>query len=148
MKYLALDVGDRWIGAAVGDSDVRIATPIGVIERRSLQQDLSVLGEIVQKFGVDQLIVGLPRNMDETVGPQAQSVQVYADKIAQRLSLPLTLWDERLTTIDATARLAATGSPTQTSRGLRRGKKSRRTLDAIAASVILQDYLDTIENKP
>ncbi len=136
MKYLALDVGDRRVGAAIGNSDLRVATPIQVVERRSLEQDAQAFSDIVSKYGVDQLIVGLPRNMDETVGPQAAIVRAYAEKIAQALNLPLTLWDERLTTIDATARLASTGA---------HGKKSRRTLDAIAASVILQDYLDSQE---
>lgn len=138
MKYLALDVGDRRIGVAIGGSDLRIATPIDVIERRTLEQDTHAFTEIAAKYSVDQLIVGLPRNMDESVGPQAESVRAYAEKIAQALSLPLTLWDERLTTIDASARIASTGA---------HGKKSRRTLDAIAASVILQDYLDSQETK-
>lgn len=138
MKYLALDVGDRRIGVAIGGSDLRIATPIDVIERRTLEQDTHAFTEIAAKYSVDQLIVGLPRNMDESVGPQAESVRAYAEKIARALSLPLTLWDERLTTIDASARIASTGA---------HGKKSRRTLDAIAASVILQDYLDSQEKK-
>ncbi len=138
MKYLALDVGERRVGVAIGGSDLRIATPIDVIERRSLEQDTHAFNEIAAKYSVDQLIVGLPRNMDESVGPQAESVQAYAEKIAQALNLPLTLWDERLTTVDATARIASTGA---------HGKKSRRTLDAIAASVILQDYLDSQEKK-
>ncbi len=136
VKYLALDVGDRRVGAAIGNSELRVATPIQVVERKSLEQDAHAFSDIVSKYGVDQLIVGLPRNMDETVGPQAATVRAYAEKIAQALNLPLTLWDERLTTIDATARLASTGA---------HGKKSRRTLDAIAASVILQDYLDSQE---
>lgn len=136
MKYLALDVGDRRVGAAIGDSDLRIATPIDVIERRSVEQDTRAFSGLASKYSVDQLIVGLPRNMDESVGPQAESVREYAEKIARGLSLPLTLWDERLTTVDAAARIAATGA---------HGKKSRRTLDAIAASVILQDYLDSQE---
>ena len=138
MKYLALDVGDRRVGVAIGDSEVRIATPVDIVERKSLEQDVNALKRIVRNYGVEQLIVGLPRNMDETIGPQAVSVRVYAEKIAQTLSLPLTLWDERLTTIDAAERLASTGT-----RGSLR--KSRRALDAIAASVILQDYLDSQE---
>jgi putative Holliday junction resolvase len=134
MKYLALDVGDRRVGAAIGNSDLRVATPIQVIERRSIEQDAHAFGEIVSKYGVDHLIVGLPRNMDESDGPQAATVRSYAEKIAQALNMPLTLWDERLTTMDAAARLASTGA---------HGKKSRRAIDAIAASVILQDYLDS-----
>jgi putative pre-16S rRNA nuclease len=136
VKYMALDVGDRRVGAAVGDSDLRIATPIDVIERKSPEQDARIFGELASKYGVGRLIVGLPRNMDETVGPQAESVRAYGEKIAQWLNLPLTLWDERLTTIDAAARLASSGA---------HGKRSRRTLDAIAASVILQDYMDSQE---
>jgi putative Holliday junction resolvase len=134
MKFLALDIGDRRVGAAVGDDEMRIATPLEVIERKSLEQDANAIGDLAMKFGAEHLVVGLPRNMDETEGAQAEAVKAYAEKIAHVLGLPLTLWDERLTTIEATEHVHSTGA---------RGKKSRRTLDAIAASVILQDYLDS-----
>lgn len=134
MKYLGLDIGDKRVGVACGDSDVRIATPLEVITRGSIEQDARALAKIVRDYDAEQLIVGLPRNMDGTQGAQADAARAYAEKIARALSLPLTLWDERLTTVEATRRTHATGA---------RGKKSRRGLDAIAAAVILQDFLDS-----
>ncbi len=134
MKYLGLDVGDRRVGVACGDSQVRIATPLEVIARAAIEQDARALAKIVRDYDAEQLIVGLPRNMDGTQGAQADAVIAYAEKIAHALNLPLTLWDERLSTVEATKRTHETGA---------RGKKSRRGLDAIAAAVILQDYLDS-----
>ena len=134
MKYLGLDVGDRRVGAAIGDDKLRIATPLEVIVRASIEEDVAAIGSLAKKYSAEHLLVGLPRNMDDSAGPQAEAVKAYAAKIANALGLPLTFWDERLTTIEATERIHAGGGV---------GKKSRRTLDAIAASVILQDFLDS-----
>lgn len=142
MKLLGLDIGDRRIGVAFGDSTLRLATPVDVIVRTSIEQDTRAVGAFVREYGATQLVVGLPRNMDGTVGAQAEATQVYAEEITRVLNLPVVFWDERLTTVEAIRRMHATGRPTQTSRGLRRGKKSRRALDAIAAAVILQDFMD------
>lgn len=134
MKYLGLDVGDRRVGAAVGDDEMRIATPLQVIERKSIEEDTRAIEGFARKYSAEHLLVGLPRNMDDSAGAQAEVVKTYAVKIANALAMPLTFWDERLTTIEATERIQAGGG---------KGKKSRRTLDAIAASVILQDFLDS-----
>ena len=134
MRFLGLDVGDRRIGVAFGDADVRIATPVEVIVRGNFEQDVLRLGECVRRYAAEHLIVGLPRNMDGTHGDQANGVIAYAERVAPALNLPVTFWDERLSTVEATSRIQATGA---------RGKKSRRKLDAIAATVILQDYLDS-----
>jgi putative Holliday junction resolvase len=134
VKYIGLDIGDKRIGVACGDSEVRIATPLEVIARGSIEQDVRALAKIAREYDVAQLIAGLPRNMDGTQGIQAGAVIAYAEKIARAINLPLTFWDERLSTVEATQRAHETGA---------RGKKSRRTLDAIAAAVILQDYLDS-----
>lgn len=134
MKYLGLDIGDKRIGVACGDTEVRIATPIGLVTRGSLAQDARALARLAREYDVVHLIVGLPRNMDGTYGAQAETVKAYALALAQTLGLPITFWDERLSTIEATQRLQATGA---------RGKRSRRRLDAIAAAVILQDFLDS-----
>ena len=134
VKYISLDIGDRRVGVACGDAEVRIATPLEVIARGSIEQDTRTLAKIAHDYDVEQLIVGLPRNMDGTQGAQADAVIGYAEKVAQALHLPLTFWDERLSTVEATKRTHETGT---------RGKKSRRGLDAIAAAVILQDFLDS-----
>jgi putative holliday junction resolvase len=134
VKYICLDIGDRRIGVACGDVEVRIATPLEVIVRGSIEQDARALAKIAHDYDAEQLLVGLPRNMDGTQGAQADAVIAYAEKTAQALHLPLTFWDERLSTVEATRRTHETGA---------RGKKSRRGLDAIAAAVILQDFLDS-----
>jgi putative Holliday junction resolvase len=134
VKYICLDIGDRRVGVACGDAEVRIATPLQVLTRASIEQDAQTIGELARKYDAAQLIVGLPRNMDGTQGAQAQAAMAYAEKIARGLNLPLTLWDERLSTLEATKRTQETGA---------RGKKSRRALDAIAAAVILQEFLDS-----
>ncbi len=130
---LGLDVGDRRVGVACGDMEVRIATPVDVVTRASLDEDARAIGKFVREYDAAQLIVGLPRNMDGTDGAQAESVVAYAEKLGHALNLPVIFWDERLTTLEATRRTHETGA---------RGKKSRRGLDAIAAAVILQDYMD------
>lgn len=134
MKYLGLDVGERRVGAAIGDDELRIATPLDVIERKLIDDDARAIGELARKYSPQHLVVGLPHNMDNSAGAQAESVKTYAEKISAALRLPLTFWDERLTTVEATSRVHAGGG---------HGKKSRRALDAIAASVILQDFLDS-----
>jgi putative Holliday junction resolvase len=142
MKFLGLDVGDRRVGVAFGDSELRLATPLDVITRATFDQDARTFGTLAREYDVAQLIVGLPRNMDGTRGPQAGAVVTYAERLARALNLPLVFWDERLTTIEATRRTQEAGGPKPSPRGVRRRKKSHRGLDAIAAVVILQDYMD------
>lgn len=134
MKYLGLDIGDKRIGIACGDTEVRIATPIGVLVRGTLAQDTRALARLVRAYDVAHLVIGLPHNMDGSQGAQAEAVKAYAHALAGAVGLPLTFWDERLSTAEATQRVHASGA---------RGKKSRRHLDAIAAAVILQDFLDS-----
>ena len=133
MKFLGLDIGDRRVGVAYGDSELRLATPVDVFARTTIDEDIKTIGKFAHEYDAAQLIVGLPRNMDGTTGAQAEAVTHYAGKIARALNLPVIFWDERLTTVEATRRTQETGG---------RGKKARRGLDAIAAAVILQDYLD------
>jgi len=134
---LGLDVGDRRVGIACADTEVRIATPVDVVVRASFDDDTRAIDRFVHAYGVAQLVVGLPRNMDGTRGAQAEAVVAYAEKIGRALSRPVVFWDERLTTLEAARRVHETGV---------RGTKSRRGLDAIAAAVILQDYMDAQGN--
>lgn len=140
MRLLGLDIGERRIGVAFGDSELRLATPVDALERRSPVEDARAVGAFMRKYGATQLVVGLPRNMDGTLGAQAEAVTREAEYLARALDVPLVLWDERLTTVEAEQRTRALGTPTP---GLRRVKKSRRALDAIAAAVILQDFVDS-----
>ncbi|MBI5303307.1 MAG: Holliday junction resolvase RuvX [Chloroflexi bacterium] len=138
MRVLGLDVGDKRIGVAFGDTTVNIATPVSVITRGSFDHDTRALGDAIRKYDAERFIVGLPRNMDGTLGEQAQAVMTLAQHLERALKVPLAFWDERLTTVAATERRNATGA---------RGKKSRQYLDAMAAAVILQDYLDSQRNE-
>ena len=146
MKLIGLDIGDRRIGVAFGDSDLRLATPLGVIPRGSFDQDVLAVRRFVHDYDAAALVVGLPRNMDGSMGPQSQATQAYAEQIARALDVRLVLWDERLTTVEATRKTEETGRASS-ARPARRGKKSRRTLDAVAAAIILQDYLDVQANE-
>ncbi len=134
MIYLGLDIGDRRIGIAVGNSVNRMATPVEVIERSSSEQDLKRIGQAAAKFEAERLVVGLPKNSDGSIGPQAQVTRAFAEQLEKAMGLGVIFWDEHLTTIEATRKAHETGA---------RGKKARRGLDALAAAVILQDYLDT-----
>ncbi len=138
MRYLGLDVGNRRIGVATVDSEVRLATPVDVIVRTSLEQDTRALAAWVQRYGAEQIVIGLPRNMDGTHGPQAQAAQAYGEQVGHSLNLPVIFWDERLSSVEATRKSHESGA---------RGKKSRRNLDAIAAAVILQDYIDHLADQ-
>lgn len=138
MKYLGLDVGNRRVGIAFGDSDLRIATPVTVVTRTNIEHDAQTIARLVHDYDATKLIVGLPRNMDGTQGMQAEAVIEYARTLEALVQVPVIFWDERLTTLEATQRTQSAGA---------RGKKSRQGLDAIAAAVILQDYLDSQTNE-
>ncbi len=135
MKIIGLDIGNRRVGIAFGDSDLRLATPVAVIERTTLDDDARVIAHYLREYDAARWIVGLPRNMDDSAGFQAQAVVAYAEKIAAIIARAPVFWDERLSTVEATRRMQDAAP---------RGKKSRQPLDAIAAAVILQDYLDSL----
>ena len=138
MKLLSLDVGDRRVGVAVSDDTGLIASPLTVIRRTSKVEDFDKIARLVQEQGVEGLVVGHPLNRDGSAGPQAQRVERYSASLAesllaQGLDLPVLLWDERMSTQRAQEAMIAAG---------RKAKDRRGRIDAVAAAVILQDYLD------
>lgn len=138
MRLLALDVGDRRIGVAVSDATGLIANPLSVIRRASKAEDFERIARLVREQDVEGLVVGHPLNADGSAGPQAQRVERYAAALAdalqaEGLNLPMVLWDERMSTLRAQEVMIAAG---------RNRKDRRRRIDAVAAAVILQDYLD------
>ncbi len=133
MRCLALDVGDRRIGVAVGEV---LARPLTVIERRSKAEDFAALIGLIRQHCIERLIVGLPLNMDGSAGFQAQRTIRYTDQIKEALAqaglcIEVMWWDERCTTERALEIRAQSGSRTH--------------VDAVAAAVILQSYLDESE---
>lgn len=135
MRYLSLDVGNKRVGVAVGNSVTRLALPLAVITRTNPTQDAAQLAEMIRAYEVELLVVGLPRNADGGVGEQAALTRAYAAQLEALLALPLYFQDERYST--------ATAQRAQRARGFD-AKRGRATLDASAAAVILQDFLDSL----
>jgi putative Holliday junction resolvase len=138
MRYLALDVGDRRVGLAVSDESGSIATPLTVIHRASKAEDFARIALLVREKGVGGLVIGHPLNADGSSGSQVQRIERYTAALAQALrdeglDLPLAFCDEYLSTQRAQKAMIAAG---------RKIKDRRAWLDAVAAAVILQDYLD------
>lgn len=138
MRYLALDVGNRRIGVAVSDESGLLASPLTVIRRAAKTDDHAVISRLVRELRVGILVVGLPLNADGSAGPQARRIERYATALEESLQgedldLPLVLWDEHLSTQRAQQAMISAG---------RKAKDRRARIDAVAAAVILQDYLD------
>jgi putative Holliday junction resolvase len=138
MRLLALDVGERRIGVAISDSTGTIATPLTVIRRASKAADFAKIVHLVLEQQVGGLVVGHPLDADGGAGPQARRIERYAAAMqqaleAEGLTLPLLLWDERMSTQRAQEAMIAAG---------RKARARRMRIDAVAAAVILQDYLD------
>ena len=134
MRIMGLDFGDKRIGVAVSDPTGLIAQGLAVLERgKSLKADLLRLRDLAEKNEVETIVIGLPRNMDGSLGPQAEKVRMFGQKLAGLLDLPVKYWDERLTTMAAEKLLIQA----DVSRARR-----RKVIDKMAASLILQGYLD------
>ncbi|MDM8311824.1 MULTISPECIES: Holliday junction resolvase RuvX [Clostridium] len=135
MRILGLDVGDRTIGVAISDPLGFTAQGITTIRRKSLQYDLDELKKICDEYSVEVILLGLPKNMNGTIGPQGEKVLEFCEKLKEFLGLPIEMWDERLTTVAATrAMLEADMSRA----------KRKKIVDKMAATYILQGYLDRI----
>jgi putative Holliday junction resolvase len=137
MRVLALDVGERRIGIAISDPTGSLARPLQTLVRGSREEDFDAIAALVAEHDVGLVVVGQPLSLDGTEGPQARRVARYALALAARLPVQVVSWDERFTTAAADEIL----------RQSRKEKKRRRAradgeLDAIAAAVILQSYLD------
>jgi putative Holliday junction resolvase len=133
MRYLGIDVGRARIGVALADGLLRTARPLRVVERRGDVPDLAVIAEVAAEYEVTEAVVGLPLNMDGTEGASAAFARRFAAKLAEALKVPVALQDERLSTFEAESRLRERGLNT---------REARAQVDAEAAAVILQDWLD------
>jgi putative Holliday junction resolvase len=133
---LGLDAGERRVGVALSDELRMLATPLTVLDRgRGLAPVLDRLAEVARRESVAQVVVGLPINADGSYGRQARRAQDFARVVERVIGLPVSLWDERLSTREAEEIIRAQG------RKMRR-LRERGEIDAVAAAVILQDYLD------
>jgi len=132
-RTMGLDVGERTLGVALSDELGWTAQPFGTLRRRSLPEDLQALRRLVEEHRVSGIVVGLPKDMRGSLGPQARSVMALAKTIEAEVRVPVTLWDERLSTVAAERVLLAADLSRQ---------KRKKQVDKIAAALILQGYLD------
>ncbi|GEJ58005.1 Holliday junction resolvase RuvX [Anaeromyxobacter diazotrophicus] len=133
MRYLGLDLGRARIGLALADDVLGTARPLETVARRGEAADLARLRRVVAEWEVTRAVVGLPLNMDGTEGGSARLARAFAAKLADELGLAVELFDERLSTFEASVRLRE--------RGLS-ARAQRSVIDAEAAAVILQTWLD------
>ncbi|MEW9700069.1 Holliday junction resolvase RuvX [Paenibacillus sp. SI8] len=133
MRWMGLDYGDKTIGVAVSDELGWTAQGLEVIQRRKPEHEWERLEAIVKEYGVSEIIVGLPKNMNNTIGPRGEIAIAFSEDLQQRLNVPVHLWDERLTTVAATRALLEA----DVSR-----KKRKTVIDKMAAQLILQGYMD------
>ena len=136
MRIMALDVGSRTIGIACSDALLMTAQGIETIRRTSLENDFNRLRELISEYEVHELVVGMPKNMNGTKGERAEKTEEFVEKMKAVIDLPVTFWDERLSTGMAESQLIAA----DVSR-----KKRKGVIDKMAAVVILQGYLDRLQ---
>lgn len=134
MRILGLDVGTKTIGVAVSDEMGWTAQGIETISRKpSDPSDFKRLGELIDDYNPETLVVGFPKNMDGSIGPSATACKTFAAKAKKKFGIPVVLWDERLTTAAAEKVLISA----DVSR-----RKRKKVVDKLAAGIILQGYLD------
>lgn len=139
---MGLDVGSKTIGVAVSDELGITAQGLKIIKRRAKEDDLSEIHAIISQFNIERIVVGLPKNMDGTVGKQAETVLEWIKTLKDETSLPVETWDERFSTAEA--------SRTLLQADLSR-KRRKEVIDKLAAVLILQGYLQQIgsqKNEP
>ena len=131
MTILGLDVGEKRIGVALAEG--LLAIPLTVIDRRVEETDMELIMALVEEYRAERIVVGLPRLMNGDIGTQAEEVLSFSGALSQHVDIPVDTWDERLSTVTAERLLIDTGM---------KRKKRKGKLDAMAAAIILQAYLD------
>jgi putative Holliday junction resolvase len=156
-RLMALDVGEARIGVAVSDATGFLASPYTTLHvTRNEEQTWQSIQRLIDETEAEGLVVGLPISLDGQIHAQGERVQAFAERLRERISIPLTFWDERLSTVEA-QRLLAERAQEENGTRRRQGVRSRsragrrkkgQGIDALAAAVILQDYLDALSRYP
>lgn len=136
MRIMGLDYGSVTVGVAISDQLLLTAQGIETIERKQenkLRRTLARIEELIQEYQVEEIVLGYPKNMNNTVGERGEKTEEFAEMLRKRTGLPVALWDERLTTVSALNILME---------GNVRRENRKKVVDKIAASLILQGYLD------
>jgi len=139
MKILAVDFGDARTGLAVCDPGELLASPLKTVEHWDPKQVAAQAAQAARDTGAEKIVVGHPLNMDGSAGPRAQLCREFSQMLREASGLPVVLWDERQTTVTAARYLNDTDT---------RGKKRKKVIDAVAATVILESYLGWRKNHP
>ncbi|MZQ75602.1 MAG: Holliday junction resolvase RuvX [Peptoclostridium sp.] len=132
-KKMGLDVGDKTIGVALSDIMGITAQPLKTIRRKGYEKDFEELMQIIESNSVDEIISGLPKNMNGTLGPQGEKVIKFIEKLQKAIDIKVEYWDERLTTVAAQKALIEADMSRE---------KRKKVVDMVAAALILQGYLD------
>jgi len=139
MKIMAVDYGDARTGLAACDRTEFLASPLGVIHEHDFDRTVEQVAYAVEEYQIQMVVVGHPVNMDGSEGERAQKCALFAEKLKKKVQVPVTLWDERSTTVTAHQYLNQTNT---------RGKKRKEVVDEVAASIILESYLAWRKNHP
>ncbi len=139
MRIMGLDLGDKTIGVSVSDETKIIAQGLCTIKRKSLNDDLNALDRIIKEQNINKIVIGLPKNMNNTIGDRGNKSIKFSEILKEHFDdLDIELWDERLTTISAEKVLLEADV---------RRKKRKEHIDKLAAVFILQNYLDSLNNR-
>lgn len=136
MRIMGLDFGSKTVGVAISDPLLITAQGIEIIRRKEenkLRQTLARIEELIAEYGVDEIVLGLPKNMNDTEGDRARLSLEFKDKLERRTGLPVHMWDERLTTVEADNIMMEAGI---------RRENRKEYVDMIAAQLILEGYLE------
>ncbi len=136
-RILGLDVGDKWIGVAMSDPSGTLATPLTRIAAIDTEATVEAIRQLVRQYEVGCIVAGMPYSLDGSLGQQANRVQDFVQTLSQHLEVRIETWDERFSTVAAQQRMAEAGI---------RKERRRERIDAVAAALILQEYLDNMRS--
>ena len=139
MKIMAVDFGDARTGLAICDKTELLASPVGVIHEKRFEHAVEKVAAAAAENRAEAVIVGLPLNMNGSEGPRAELCRNFAEQLSSNVNVPVRMWDERQTTVSAAGYLNQTDT---------RGKKRKEVIDAVAAVIILDSYLQWRKNHP
>lgn len=138
MKIMGVDFGDARTGLAVCDKSELLASPLTVVQERNFERCAAAVAEAAKEQRVELIVVGYPKNMNNTVGERAEKCTAFAGRLHELTGLECVMWDERCTTVSAHQYLNTTNT---------RGKKRKAVVDAVAAVIILESYLGYRKNR-
>ena len=138
MRIIGLDYGDSRIGVAVSDAMGLTAQPVGALSEKTWARQFEKLGEIVAEYKAEAFVIGMPLNMNGTMGPRGEVTRKFEEALREKFGLPVTEWDERLSSVSAHRALTEGGV---------HGTKKKGKVDMLAAVFILQGYLDSLQKQ-